>query len=177
MIRKADKSFRLVVDLRKLNSLTRTWSFNCKSIPEIIEQIATSQSNFFTTCDLYKGFLQLKLAPDSRDLITITSPSQLRYRMQRCPMGSVVACQLFCQALHQTLENELHSSLSIYVDDLQIYSRTDEEHLNKLKAIFQAFRENGLTFSPKKCRIMYQDLKAFGYKVSAAGVEISSTKR
>jgi len=52
MIRKADKSYRLVIDMRKLNSFTKTWSFNCKSIPEIIEKISTSQSNYFTTCDL-----------------------------------------------------------------------------------------------------------------------------
>jgi len=177
LLRKPDKSYRLVIDLRRgANQVCRSWTFNSKSVSEVIEQVASSNSSLYSVLDLFKGYFQLQLAEKSHDLITITAPNQQRLRLTKLPMGHAVSSSEFNRALHTALQTELNSSLSIYCDDLSIYSKTFDEHLSKLEAVFKLMRSNGLTISPKKCRLAYPDTKPLGYKVSKEGVELCSNK-
>ena len=176
LVKKKNGSYRLVIDLRRANSITKTWTFNSKSIPDIIEQIGSSDSSYYSNFDCFSGFYLLKLAPGCRNLFTITSPDGLRYRLTRLSQGSICSMSFFQQVIHQTLKSELHSSLSVYADDIAAYTRSYEEHLTKLEAIFRLFQLNGLSLSPGKSRIAYPDLKMFGFKVNKDGIHISSSK-
>ena len=177
LIRKSDGSYRVVVDLRRgANMVCRSWTFNSKSVSEVIEDIASSNSLYYSSFDCYKGFWQLALSKRSRDLITITAPNQQRLSATRLPMGANISSSEFNRALHTALQNELLSSLSIYVDDISIYNATFNEHMNKLLAVFKLLRANGLTMSPKKCRLAYHDIKMLGFKIGPNGVEICSDK-
>jgi len=176
VVSKKNGGHRLVVDLRRANSITKTWSFNSKSIPDIIEQIGSSNSSWFSNFDCFSGFYLLKLTDSCRDLFTITAPDGLRWRLTRLSMGSVCSMSFFAQMMYQALQTELHSGLNIYADDIACYSRTFDEHLTKLESIFRLFRQNGLSLSPQKSRMAYKDLRMFGFKVSENGIEISSSK-
>jgi len=177
LVKKAKGGYRLVIDLRRgANEVSRTWTFNSKSVSEVVEEVASSNSCWYSQFDLYQGYFQLNVAEQSRNLFSITSPDQRRLRLTRLAMGHVNSASEFNSCLHNALQSELNSSLSLYADDISIYSKTFDEHLNKLENVFKLMRLNGLTMSPTKCRVAYPDIKLLGYKVSEKGVELCSSK-
>ena len=58
----------------------------------------------------------------------------------------------------------------VYIDDIVIYSKTFNEHLNHLDQVFGAIEGSGITLSPAKCHLAYQSLKLLGQKVSRLGL-------
>ena len=61
----------------------------------------------------------------------------------------------------------------IYLDDVIVYSRTEEEHLTRLRAVFERFQESGLKLKPSKCNFFHTEINYLGHTVSAKGMEPS----
>ena len=64
----------------------------------------------------------------------------------------------------------------IYLDDLIIFSRTYEGHMDRLKKIFQRIREAGLKLAPKKCHFFREKVVYVGHTVSKNGIEPDPAK-
>ena len=60
----------------------------------------------------------------------------------------------------------------IYLDDVIIFSRTEEEHLTQLRAVFERFREHGLKLKPSKCHFLQKEITFLGHKVSEEGMKL-----
>ena len=59
----------------------------------------------------------------------------------------------------------------IYLDDVIIFSKTEEEHLIRLRAVLERFRENGLKLKPSKCQFFRTEITYLGHQVSKDGNE------
>ena len=59
----------------------------------------------------------------------------------------------------------------IYLDDVIVYSKTEEEHLVRLRAVLERFMEHGLKLKPSKCNFFRTEISYLGHKVSTAGME------
>ena len=59
----------------------------------------------------------------------------------------------------------------IYLDDVIVYFHTEEEHLIRLRAVFERFRESGLKLKPSKCNFFRTEINYLGHTVSAKGME------
>ena len=59
----------------------------------------------------------------------------------------------------------------IYLDDVILYSKTEEEHLVHLRTILERFMEHGLKLKPSKCNFFCTEISYLGHKVSAARME------
>ena len=59
----------------------------------------------------------------------------------------------------------------IYLDDVIVFSRTEEEHLTQLRAVFERFREHGLKLKPSKCHFLRKEIAFLGHKVSEEGMK------
>ena len=60
----------------------------------------------------------------------------------------------------------------IYLDDVIVFSRTEEEHLTWLRAVFERFREHGLKLKPSKCHFLRKEITFLGHKVSEEGMKL-----
>ena len=70
-----------------------------------------------------------------------------------------------------TCLGELHLNWCIiYLDDIIVFSRTPEEHLHRLKAVFSNLRAAGLKLKPTKCDLFKQQINYLGHVVSKEGV-------
>ena len=77
----------------------------------------------------------------------------------------------------QRVLGDLHlNGCVVYIDDIVIYSKTEEEHEILLRKVFQKIREAGLKLSPKKCRFFQREIKCFGHVVSAEGISCDPSK-
>jgi hypothetical protein len=84
-------------------------------------------------------------------------------------------------ATYQTLMEEclgdLHLKICfIVLDDIIIFSRTYEDHMERLQQVFNRLRAAGLKLSPKKCNFLMQRVKYVGHIVSKDGIETNPDK-
>jgi hypothetical protein len=75
-------------------------------------------------------------------------------------------------ATYQRLMKDTFSDLNlniciIYLDDIIVFSRTFEEHLERLEHVVQRIQRSGLKLSPSKCQFFQNEVKYVGHIISA----------
>ena len=64
----------------------------------------------------------------------------------------------------------LHDEICIpYLDDIIVFSKTFEDHVNNVRTVLQRVRSNGVRFKAKKCELFKQEVKYLGQIISADG--------
>ena len=108
---------------------------------------------------------------ESRQYTTFTVGSMGIYEFLRMPYGLCNAPATF-QCLMQNCLGELNLTYAlIYLDDVIVYSKTEDEHLVRLHTILERFMENSLKLKPSKCNFFHMEINYLGHKVSMAGME------
>lgn len=65
--------------------------------------------------------------------------------------------------INKVLTNQLWRACPAYLDDIIVFSKTDDDHLRDLQCIFSALSSAGLCLQPKKCHIAADSIKYMGY--------------
>ena len=114
---------------------------------------------------------QVQMDEESRQYTIFPVGSMGMYEFLRMPYGLCNAPAMF-ECLMQNCLGELNLMYAlIYLDDMIVYSKTEEEHLVCLCAILEQFMEHGLKLKPSKCNFFLTKISYLGHKVSAAGME------
>ena len=149
--------------------MTKKDAFPLPRMQETMESMVGARH--FSCMDLKSGFWQVKMAEKSRQYTAFTVGSMGVYEFLRMPYGLCNVPATF-QRLMQNCLGELNLSYAlIYLDDIIVYSRTEEEYLTHLCAVFERFLESGLKLKPSKCHFFRTEISYLGHKVSAKGME------
>jgi hypothetical protein len=70
----------------------------------------------------------------------------------------------------------LHKFVTVYLDDVCVYSHTPEEHLEHHRLVLQRFKEEGLELRLQKCLFGLNDIEYLGYNVSYGKLSVSGKK-
>ena len=98
------------------------------------------------------------------------------YESERMPFGLTNAPATF-QCLMESCLGELHLNWCIiYLDDIIVFSKTPEEHLERLRGVFNKLAWAGLKLKPSKCEFFKSKITYLGHIVSAAGIETDPKK-
>ena len=128
-------------------------------------------ARFFSTMDLKSGFLQVKMAKDSQQYTAFTVGSMGGYEFLRMLYGLCNTPATF-QRLMQNCLGELNLTYAlIYLDDVMVFSLTEEEHLHRLQVVFTHFLEHGLKLKPSKCHFLQDEITFLGHEISADGIK------
>ena len=161
---------RLVYDYRTLNAATVPDRFPLPRIDDLINQF--SNKGFFTVMDLSSAFhhIEIESEEDRNAMAFITMDAH--YRPTRLPFGLAQA-----PAQMQRLMNKImapHRKFSaVYLDDIIIFSKTFEEHLEHIKAIAKTLEDSNLTVKPSKCLFAQEAVQYLGFQISTQGVHTS----
>ena len=89
------------------------------------------------------------------------------------PFGLCNAPATF-QRLMQSCLGELNLTYClIYLDNVVIYAKDEEEHLDRLRTVFERFRGNNLKLKPSKCNLFQKKITYLAHDVSAEGIRPS----
>ena len=128
-------------------------------------------AQFFSTMDLKSCFWQVKMAKDSQQYTAFMVGSMGVYEFLRMPYGLCNAPATF-QWLMQNCLGELNLTYAlIYLDDMIVFSKTEEEHLHRLRVVFTRFLEHGLKLKPSKCHFLLDEITFLGHEISANGMK------
>ena len=128
----------------------------------------------FATClDLSMQFYCFKLSKQAQDIAVINTPFGL-YKYLRAPMG-LANTPSFAQAkMEQTLSDV--RNVDCYIDDVGIFSKTWEEHLDTLSKVLQRLESKGFTCNLVKCLFGVKEMEWLGYIVTPEGLKPNPKK-
>ena len=169
LVRKKDGSLQFCIDFRRLNARNKKDTYLLPRIQEKMESMVGARH--FSCMDLKSRFWQVQMDEESRQYTAFTVGSIGVYEFLRMPYGLCNAPAMF-QHLMQNCLGELNLTYAlIYLDDVIVYSKTEEEHLVRLRTVLERFMEHGLKLKPSKCNFFRTEISYLGHKVSAAGME------
>ena len=168
LVRKKDGGLRFCIHYRRLNSRTKKDAYPLPRMQETMESMVGTR--LFSTMDLKSGFWQVKMAKDSQQYTPFMVGSMEVYEFLRMLYGLCNALATF-QRLMQNCLRELNLTYTlIYLDDVIVFSRTEEEHLHRLRVVFDRFLEHGLKLKPSKCHFLQDEITFLGHEISADGM-------
>jgi deoxyuridine 5'-triphosphate nucleotidohydrolase len=158
---------RLCVDYRKLNSVTKKDAYPLPRIDEMMD--ALGKAKWFSSTDLTNGFWQIGMHPDSVQKTAFISREGL-YEFNVMPFGVCNGPPTFQRAMDNMLGNYNWKFAMVYIDDINIFSETFEEHLEHLRLVFQRIREAGLKLNKAKCNFVRKELLFLGHVINKDGI-------
>ena len=107
---------------------------------------------------------------ESKQYTAFTLGSMGLYECESMPFGLCNAPPTF-QWLMQNCLGELNLTYClIYLDDVIIFSQTEEEHLERMRVVFDHLREHGLKLKPSKCEVFKTEINYLAHHMSKKGV-------
>ena len=168
LVRKKDGSLHFCIDFRRLNSLTVKDFYPLLRICETLESLASAAH--YTTIDMNSGFWQVLMDDESKQYTAFTLGSMGLYECESMPFGLCNAPPTFQRLMLNCLGELNLTYCLIYLDDLIIFSRTEEEHLEWMRVVFDQFREHGLKLKPSKFEVFKTEINYLAHHISKRGV-------
>ena len=134
LVRKKDGSLHFCINFRRLNSLTVKDSHPLPRICETLESLAGAAH--YTTIDMNSGFWQVPMDDESKQYTAFTLGSMGLYEFECMPFGLCNAPPTFQRLMLNCLGELNLTYCLIYLDDVIIFSRTEEEHLEQMRVVF-----------------------------------------
>ena len=135
LVHKKDGSLQFCIDLRKLNNRTIK---DAQSLPRIEDSLdCLDRATIFTSLDLQSGYWQVELTEASRPLTAFTVGLLGFYDCVQMPFG-LTSLQATFQCLMESCLGEMHLKWCIiYLDDIIVFSKMPEEHIERLRGVFK----------------------------------------
>ncbi|GKD12641.1 putative reverse transcriptase domain-containing protein, partial [Tanacetum coccineum] len=145
---KKDGSFRMCIDYRELNKLTIK---NCYPLPRIDDLFDQLQgSSVYFKIDLRSEYHQLHIKEEDI-LITTFKTRYGHFEFQVMPFRLTNAPAVFMDLINRVCKAYLDKFVIVFINDILIYSKDEEEHGKHLKIILELLKKERLYTKFSKC--------------------------
>lgn len=173
-IKKANTGkFRLVHDLRAINSITKTVPPVVANPHTILNQV-TPKEQWFSVIDLSNAFFSVPLHPDSQHLFGFTFNGE-RYTYTRLPQGFQNSPTLYAEALKQSMSLctlPAPGQYLLYVDDILVTGHTQEQCKVNTLTVLKHLAEQGHKVSQHKLQLWSPKVTYLGHTLTGEGKKL-----
>ena len=148
-----------------MNHVSKCDTYPIPRIEDLFARIAGGQQ--FTTLDLDRAYQQLVLDEESRTYVVINTHQGL-FQYNRLRFGVSSAPGIFQRAMETLLQ--AMPGMVVYLDDLLITGRNEQEHLSNLGKVLTKLGEAGLRLNKDKCRFMQSEVVYLGHVIDRTGL-------
>ena len=166
-VKNKDKTFRLCIDYRQLNRVTIKNQYPLPRIDDLFDQLRGAR--VYSKKDLRTGYHQLRVR--EADIPKTTFRTRYgHFEFMVMPFGLTNALAAFMDLMHRVFQPYLDLFVVVFVDDILIYSQSEEEHEDHLRVILQLLRDHHLYAKFSKCEFWLTEVRFLGHVVSTLGV-------
>ncbi|WVZ58433.1 hypothetical protein U9M48_008709 [Paspalum notatum var. saurae] len=170
---KKDGTPKMCVDYRALNDVTIKNKYPLPRIDDLFDQL--QGACVFSKIDLRFGYHQMKIRPsDIPKTAFITRFGLYEYTVMS--FGLTNAPAYFMNLMNKVFMEYLDKFVVVFIDDILIYSKTEEEHEEHLRLVLQKLREHKLYAKLSKCEFWLDQVPFLGHIVSKGGIMVDLSK-
>jgi hypothetical protein len=147
-VRKKYGTLRLCIDFRQLNKVSVKNKYPLPRIDDLFDQL--KDANIFSKIDLRSGYHQVRI----KEEYIIKTAFRTRYGHSKfivVPFGLSNAPVVFMCLMNGVFREYLDKFVIVFLDDILIYSKSEEEHEHHLRMVLQVLREHQLYAKLSKC--------------------------
>ena len=171
--RKPNGKLRLLVDLRKINTLIADDYINNTHPVSTLTDAAQHMAgkNLFRKLDCSQAYHCLQMADhQSIELLAFNFASRT-FAYRRLAQGLSRSISAFSSIIREYLDPVIKvDQCAQYVDDIGTAAKTPEQLIKNLRAVFQCLRKAGLKLSMSKCHFGVQEVDFLGRTITTKGV-------
>ncbi|GKB49707.1 reverse transcriptase domain-containing protein [Tanacetum coccineum] len=168
-----DDNWRMCVDFKDLNKACPKDGYSLPEIDWKVESLCGFPFKCFL--DAYKGYYQIQMAKEDEKKTTFITSQRISC-YTKMPFGLRNAGATYQRLVDKVFHKQIGRNLEVYVDDLVIKRRTEDEIDRDIEETFKTLREINMKLNPKKCTFGVEKGIFLGYKVNTRGLKVCPDK-
>jgi hypothetical protein len=172
-VKKKDESLRLCIYYRPLNAVTIKNKYPLPRIDVLFDQLV--RAKVFSKIDLRSGYHQIKIRASDISKTAFSTRYGL-YEYLVMSFGLTNAPAYFMYLMNVVFMPELDKFVVVFIDDILVYSKSEEEHAGHLQVVLQHLREHRLYAKLSKGDFWLKEIKFLGHTNSQAGIAVDPDK-
>jgi hypothetical protein len=172
-MKKKDQSLRLCVEYRPLNAVTIKNKYLLPRIDILFDQL--TGAIVFSKVDLRSGYHQIKIRLEDV-LKTAFSTRYGLYEYLVMSFGLTNSLAHFMYLMNSVFMPELNKFVVVFIDDILIYFKSEEEHAQHLRVILQRLQDHQLYAKFSKCAFWLKEVPFLGHIIFAEGIAVDPSK-
>ena len=161
--KKKDKTLRLCIDYKQLNRVTIKNRYPLPRINDLFDQLRGER--VYSKIDICTGYHQLRVR-EANIPKTASRKQYGHFEFTVMPFGLTNAPAEFMDLMHRVFQPYLDQFVVVFVDDILIYSKSEEEHKGHLRIVLQTLRDHWLYAKFSKCEFWLIEVRFLGHVVS-----------
>jgi hypothetical protein len=172
-VEKKDGTKRMCIDYRALNEVTIKNKYPLPRIEDLFDQLRGA--SVFSKIDLRSGYHQLRIQPSDIPKTTfITKYGLYEFTVMSFDLANAPA--FFMNLMSSVFMDYLDKFVVVFIDDILIYSQSEEEHANHLRMVLQRLQEHQLYAKLSKCEFWISEVLFLGHIINKEGLAMDPKK-
>ena len=173
LVGKKDGSWRMCVDFRELNKQIVKDKFPIPLVEDLLDELHSSV--IFANIDLRLGYNQVRMHPDDVYKIAFRTHGR-HYKYLVMPFSLTNASTTFQELMNAIFKDYLRKFLLVFFDDILVYSKGEEEHLEHLQIVLKTLRDHSLFARQSKFFFGVPRVEYLGHFISKEAVATDPSK-
>nr|GFA14765.1 putative reverse transcriptase domain-containing protein [Tanacetum cinerariifolium] len=172
-VKKKDGSFQMCIDYRELNKLTVKNRYPLMRIDDLFDQL--QGSSIYSKIDLRLGYHQLRVQEEHIPKTAFRTRYD-HYELQVMSFGLTNVPAIFMDLMNRVCKPYLDKFVIVFIDDILIYSKNEQDHEEHLKLILEILKRDKLYAKFSKCEFWITKVQFLGHVIDSRGIHMDPAK-
>jgi hypothetical protein len=172
-VKKKDGTLRLCIYYRQLNKMTIQNKYHLPRINDLFNQVGGSK--IFSKLDLRSDYHQVRIKDEDINKTTFRTRYG-HYEFVAIPFGLTNAPTTFMCSMNSIFSQYLDNFVVVFINDILVYSKIEEEHEEPLRIALQMLRKHKLYAKFDKCDFYQKEIQYLGHVILVEGIVVDPEK-